>query len=65
MKREELTRKTYSIPQAAVILGIGSSRAYELARSGELPGVRNLGGKFLVSRKELDAFLDGEPASGS
>lgn len=54
-------RKTYSIPQAAKLAGIGKARAYDMARSGELPGVLKLGeGRFLVSRKKFDAYLDGE-----
>lgn len=54
------TRKTYSIPQASVLLGIGKAKAYELARSGELPGCLQIGGRFLVSKKKFDAYLDGE-----
>lgn len=65
MVGQPLERKTYSIPQAATILGIGQTRAYSLAKSGELPGVRNLGGKFLVSKKELDAFVDGDSSETS
>lgn len=53
-------RKTYSIPQAAAILGIGKGTAYELARSGELPGVLHIGNRMLISRKVLDAYVNGE-----
>ena len=52
-------RKTYSVPQAATILGIGKAKAYEWARSGELPGVLQIGTRFLVSRKKLDDYVDG------
>lgn len=54
------TRKTYSVPQAASILGIGKAKAYEWARSGELPGVLQIGTRFLVSRRALDAYVNGE-----
>lgn len=53
-------RKTYSVPQAAVILGIGKGTAYEWARSGDLPGVLKIGQRFLVSRRVLDAYVNGE-----
>jgi len=53
-------RKTYSVPQAAAILGIGKGTAYEWARSGELPGVLQIGQRFLVSRRVLDSYVDGE-----
>ena len=41
-ERLALDRKTYSIEEAAQLLGIGRSLAYELAREGTLPGVRRL-----------------------
>ncbi|MGP5124282.1 helix-turn-helix domain-containing protein [Glutamicibacter ardleyensis] len=53
-------RKTYSVPQAATILGIGKAKAYEWARSGELPGVLKIGSRFLVSRRVLDDYVNGE-----
>lgn len=53
-------RKTYSVPQAAAILGIGKGTAYEWARSGDLPGVLKIGQRFLVSRRVLDAYVNGE-----
>ncbi|MGO2081655.1 helix-turn-helix domain-containing protein [Glutamicibacter arilaitensis] len=53
-------RKTYSVPQAATILGIGKATAYEWARSGELPGVLKIGSRFLVSRRVLDSYVNGE-----
>ncbi|UYQ78085.1 helix-turn-helix domain-containing protein [Glutamicibacter sp. JL.03c] len=53
-------RKTYSVPQAATILGIGKAKAYEWARSGELPGVLKIDSRFLVSRRVLDGYVNGE-----
>ncbi|GAB3621789.1 hypothetical protein GCM10027417_30510 [Glutamicibacter endophyticus] len=60
-----LEKRTYSIPAVAQILGIGKARAYEMARSGELPGLLKVGNRYLVSRKVLDAFVDGELSEGS
>lgn len=42
---------TYSIPEAAKILGISRNLGYELARRGELPGVIHLGEKRMVVSK--------------
>ena len=50
---------TVSVGQAAELLGIGRNLACELARRGELPGALRLGRRIVVSRKALDAFLDG------
>ena len=50
---------TVSVSHAAELLGIGRNLAYELARRGELPGALRLGHRIVVSRKALDAFLEG------
>ena len=50
---------TVSVSHAAELLGIGRNLAYELARRGELPGALRLGRRIVVSRKGLDAFLEG------
>jgi excisionase family DNA binding protein len=56
--KEEQPR-TISIEAAAKELGIGRSLAYQLARSGELPGVIKLGNRYVISRAALDRLLDG------
>jgi excisionase family DNA binding protein len=53
---------TLSIPQAAQLLGISVSKAYEAARSGELPTLR-VGSRVLISRRRLEELIDG-PAGG-
>lgn len=53
-------KRTYSIPESARLIGIGKARAYEMARSGEMPGVLKVGNRYLVSRKVLDAWVNGE-----
>jgi len=58
---ENKERLTYSITEAAAMLGISRNLAYELARRGELPGTIKLGQKRLVvSRVQLERLLQGE-----
>jgi excisionase family DNA binding protein len=54
--------RTYTIEQAAQLLGIGRSLAYELAEEGTLPGVKRLGRRYLVSRVALDTWLESPQA---
>ena len=54
----KVENQTYKIGEAAQILGISRQAAYALARNGELPGGRKLGGIFIVSKIELDAYLN-------
>lgn len=46
---------TVSVPEAAVLLGIGRSSAYAAVRVGQLQAVR-LGGRLRVTRAELARF---------
>jgi excisionase family DNA binding protein len=52
---------TYSVPEAAKILGISRNLGYELARRGELPGVIHLGEKrMVVSRTAIQKLISAE-----
>ena len=51
---------TYTVIEAGKLLGISKNTAYQLARSGELPGVRRLGRRFIVSKAELEFYLSGK-----
>ena len=53
-----LAALTLTIPEAARLLGISTSKAYEAARAGEIPTVR-LGTRVLVSRRRLEELIDG------
>jgi excisionase family DNA binding protein len=53
---------TLTIPQAAELLGISVSKAYEAARTGDLPTVK-IGARVLVSRRRLEELIDGPSAS--
>ena len=59
-------RLTYSVAEAAAMLGISRNLAYELARRGELPGTIKLGQKRLVvSRLAIERLLQGEAQRGT
>lgn len=57
-------RLTVTVTQAAVMLGISRTSAYERVRRGEIPTVR-LGRRLLVPKARLLAMLDGEPPAAS
>jgi len=50
-------RLTYSVEEAAVLLGIGRGLAYEMVRDGSLPGLRLGQRRILVPRGALEALL--------
>jgi excisionase family DNA binding protein len=51
-------RLTWTIPEAARLLGISKDSAYQAARRGDLP-VRVIGRRMLVPRVALMRLLDG------
>ena len=57
--------RTITVGEAASMPGIGRALAYNLAKRGELPGVRRLGGKYVVVREQVERFLDGEEQSAA
>lgn len=52
-------RATLTVEEAAVVLGIGRTLAFELARKGQIPTIR-LGRRILVPRAALDRMLEGD-----
>ena len=50
--------ESYSIPEAARVLGISARHAYRLADAGKLPGAYRLGGRVIVNKGALLAYLD-------
>jgi excisionase family DNA binding protein len=50
-------RLTYSVEEAAALLGIGRGLAYEMVRDGSLPGLRLGQRRILVPRRALEALL--------
>ena len=53
-------RLVYTVTEAAELLGLGRSTAYDLAAQGALPTVR-LGRRLMVTRPALAALLGFEP----
>lgn len=57
-------RATLTVPEAGEVMGLHSkSAAYRAAASGEMPGVRRIGGRKVVSAPVLLAWLLGEEAT--
>jgi excisionase family DNA binding protein len=61
---ESVKRSTYDVDEAARILGIGRSAAYEAVRRGEIPSIR-LGKRVVVPRMALEKMLEGRVPSGA
>jgi excisionase family DNA binding protein len=58
-----VARRTRTIPEAGIILGISRNSAYEAARTGEIQTIR-VGKRLLVPNAALEALL-GEPLASS
>ena len=54
-------RRTYSVDEAAAILGISRTTAYQCVRTKELPSLR-FRGRIVISAAVIDALLEA-PAS--
>ena len=57
----EMQKLTYTVTEAAELLGIGRTAAYEAARTGQLPTVR-IGKRILVPIEALSRFLENPEA---
>ena len=55
-------RLTYTIAEAAEMLGIGKNQAYQAANEGELPTIK-IGRRRLVPRAALDRMLSVDNAA--
>jgi excisionase family DNA binding protein len=54
----ETTEKQWlKVPEAAELLGLPKTRAYELIQQGELPAVRISERSIRINRQELERFL--------
>jgi excisionase family DNA binding protein len=53
---QPVDRLTYTVEEAARLLGISRNSAYEAVRRGELPTIR-LGRRILIPRSRLEDFL--------
>jgi excisionase family DNA binding protein len=55
-KDATIASATYTLTQAAKLIGIGRTSAYEAARRGEIPCIK-IGSKVLVPRAALHKML--------
>lgn len=55
----QMEKLTLSIPEAAKVLGIGSSKMYELVRTGGFP-VICVGARKLIPKKGLERWLEAQ-----
>jgi excisionase family DNA binding protein len=51
-----MSRLTYTVPEAAKMLGISRSSAYECVKRGELPSIA-LGRRIVITRIALEQLL--------
>jgi len=51
-----MQKRTYSVEEAAKILGIGRSAAYQAVGTGEIPAIR-IGKRLLVPVQALEQLL--------
>jgi len=54
--------RTYSVEEAARLLGVGRNQAYEAARKGDIPTIK-IGKRILVPRAAFDRLLAGDRAA--
>lgn len=50
-------KQTLSVPEAGRVLGVSRGTAYELVRTGQMPGVLRLGRRLVVSKPALERAL--------
>ena len=55
-----MKRLTFTVPEAAVLLGISRSRAYECVRRGEIPSL-TLGRRVVITHAALEQLLGAPP----
>lgn len=53
---------TYTVEQAAALLGVSRSAYYEAIKRGELPA-RRVGRRIVVPRAQLEAWINREGAA--
>jgi len=59
-----MERRTYTVTEAATVLGISRTSAYERVRAGDLPALR-LGRRIVIARATVDAFVSGAAIAGN
>ena len=54
--KSNVSRATYSVKEAATVLGMTADAVYNAIHRGDVPHVR-IGGKILIPRARLDQML--------
>lgn len=57
MKENVVEREWLTVADVQGLLGIGSTKAYEMVQSGELPAIR-IGRALRISRRDLEAWSE-------
>lgn len=60
---EIIERKTLSVREAGLMLGIGRNKAYEGVADGTIPSIR-IGRRIVVPKAALDRMLEGVGTKG-
>ena len=55
---------TWTIEEACNRLGVSRSLGYSLAKKGLFPGLLKLGNRFVVSKYQLEKYLNGDGVKG-
>lgn len=55
----EQPRPTMTVDEAANLLGVSRSSAFEAVKRGDIPSIR-IGRRIVISRAKLMAMIDGE-----
>jgi excisionase family DNA binding protein len=65
MTVDTLEPELLHVDEAARLLRIGRTRAYEMTQSGEMPGLVRIGRSVRVSRRRLLAWIDEQSAANA
>jgi len=60
---ESNRRLTYTVEEAAAILGLGKTLTYNLVKIGKIPAIK-CGGRWIIPVSRLRRLLDGEGGLG-
>jgi excisionase family DNA binding protein len=60
MRTAEPEKLLLRIEEAAVLLSMGRAKAYQMAQSGQMPGVVRMGRSVRVSAAVLRGWVEGE-----
>lgn len=61
MQKPNIDREGFSIPEAAIVAGIGKTKIYEAINDGSLTA-RKYGRRTIILRDDLRVFLTALPA---